>query len=280
MPELPEVETVRRGLAAAMEGRRLERVTVNRGDLRRPLPADFSRRLEGRTVLRVGRRAKYLVIELDDGTVLLIHLGMSGRMVFDPAGTGAEDRPRGAHEHVVFETGNGTRVRFSDPRRFGLMDLTTEAELPGHPLLAHLGPEPLGEELTGPSLAGLLKGRRTPIKAALLDQTVIAGLGNIYVCESLFRAGISPRRSAANVQGARARRLAPAIKDVLTDAIAAGGSTLRDHVTPTGEIGYFQHSFRVYGRAGEICFNPDCTATIRRIVQSGRSSFYCPSCQR
>lgn len=278
MPELPEVETVRRGLDAVMTGRRLGHVTVNRFDLRRRLPADFAARLTGRTVTGVGRRGKYLLIHLDDGGVLLIHLGMSGRMVFDPPG--AAPRQRGSHEHVVFEVGNGTIVRFSDPRRFGLMALADGDALEVHPLLAHLGPEPVGEDFTGAVLAARLKGKRTPIKAAMLDQRVVAGLGNIYVCESLFAAGLSPRRIAATVQGGRATRLADAVRRVLADAIAAGGATLRDHVSPTGEIGYFQHQFKVYGRDGEPCPNADCDAAIRRIVQSGRSTFHCSRCQR
>ncbi len=283
MPELPEVETVRRGLTTVMEGAAFANVIVNRSDLRRPLPERFAERLQGRTVESVGRRAKYIVIELSDGEALLIHLGMSGRMVIDPGSGGYRGGGKnsyGPHEHVVFAMDNGVRVRFSDPRRFGLMDLAPMAALDTHPLLAHLGPEPTGEDFTGARLAGLIEGKRTPIKAALLDQRVVAGLGNIYVCESLFQAGISPRRSARTVQGGRAERLAGAVRGVLAAAIAAGGSTLRDHVAPNGEIGYFQHSFRVYGREGEPCPNDGCDAVIRRIVQSGRSSFYCPDCQR
>jgi len=284
MPELPEVETVRRGLDAVMTGRRLGHVTVNRFDLRRRLPADFAARLAGRTVTAVGRRGKYLLIHFEDGGVLLIHLGMSGRMVIDPAGAPTGDRAapghRGRHEHVVFEVGNGTIVRFSDPRRFGLMALADGDALEVHPLLAHLGPEPVGEDFTGAVLAARLEGKRTPIKAAMLDQTVVAGLGNIYVCESLFAAGLSPRRIAATVQGGRATRLADAVRSVLADAIAAGGATLRDHVAPTGEIGYFQHWFKVYGRTGEPCPNAGCDAAIRRIVQSARSTFHCSRCQR
>lgn len=282
MPELPEVETVRRGLAAVMEGGVIADVIVNRGDLRRPLPADFARRLRDRTVKSLGRRAKYIIAELSGGDALLIHLGMSGSMVIDPDGgrAGRLSNSYGPHEHVVFDMANGARVRFSDPRRFGLMDLTPLDALDAHPLLAHLGPEPTGEDFTGDRLARLLKDKRTPIKSALLDQRLVAGLGNIYVCESLFQAGISPRRSARTVQGMRARRLARAVREVLAEAIAAGGSTLRDHVAPSGEIGYFQHSFRVYGREGETCMHGGCDARIRRIVQSGRSSFYCPACQR
>ncbi len=281
MPELPEVETVRRGLAIVMEGQIIAGVTVNRSDLRRPLPEGFARRLQGVTVKALRRRAKYLIMELSGGDALLIHLGMSGSMVIDPGGGGGGLRNSyGPHEHVVFDMGNGARVRFSDPRRFGLMDLTPLDALDSHPLLADLGPEPTGADFTGARLAGLLRNKRTPIKAALLDQRLVAGLGNIYVSESLFQAGLSPRRSARTVQGGRAERLAASVRSVLAEAIAAGGSTLRDHVAPSGEIGYFQHSFKVYGREGETCVNAGCDARIRRIVQSGRSSFYCPDCQR
>jgi formamidopyrimidine-DNA glycosylase len=287
MPELPEVETVRRGLATVMEGQPIAGVRVMRPDLRIPFPERFAERLAGRTVRRLGRRAKYLLVECDDGTVLVVHLGMSGRMVIERAngavmaGRFAHGSPAAArHEHVLFEMGDGTLVRFSDPRRFGLMTLTTADEVDRHPLLADLGPEPTGNDFNGARLAALLAGRRTPIKAALLDQRVVAGLGNIYVCESLFAAGISPRRIAATVQRARADRLAMAIQAVLADAIEAGGSTLRDHVSPNGEIGYFQHRFKVYDRAGLPCPDCDCRGAIRRIVQSGRSTFYCARRQR
>ncbi|MEX2454791.1 MAG: bifunctional DNA-formamidopyrimidine glycosylase/DNA-(apurinic or apyrimidinic site) lyase [Rhodospirillaceae bacterium] len=288
MPELPEVETVRRGLAEVMEGRRMERVTVRRRDLRIPVPVDFAERLQGRTLTRLGRRAKYLVGEFDDGTVLLVHLGMSGRMAIERPGD-AERLPGAflhdpgrhrSHEHVVFEVGNGTAIRFSDPRRFGLMTLTDRDGLESHPLIRHLGPEPTGDDFTGEILAPRLHGRNTPIKSALLDQRVVAGVGNIYACEALYLAGISPRRKAASVQGGRADRLARAVREVLRDAIAAGGSSLRDHVAPTGELGYFQHSFRVYGRTGEPCPGCDCAARVARIVQSGRSTFYCAARQR
>lgn len=286
MPELPEVETVRRGLAAVMEGRPIVDVLVRRGDLRRPLPEGFATALIGRTVTAIDRRAKYLLFHLDDGTVLIAHLGMSGRMVIEQAvdacSPGAFALAAGAagarHEHVVFSVGNGTQIRFSDPRRFGLMDLASEETLAGHPLLASIGPEPLDEALDGAALAARLAGKHTTIKSALLDQRIIAGLGNIYVCEGLFEARISPRRSAHTVQGGRADRLAQAIKRVLLSAIEAGGSTLRDHVAPSGEIGYFQHDFNVYGRQGEAC--PSCGQAILRIVQSGRSTFFCSRCQR
>jgi len=278
MPELPEVETIRRGLAAVLEGRRIARVTVRRTDLRRPLPAGFAGRVEGRRITGIGRRAKYLLISLDDDTVLLAHLGMSGRMVIE---NGAATRAAHlTHAHVSFEADDGTIVRFSDPRRFGLMDLVPAAALDSHVLLAGLGPEPTGNEFDGALLAARLAGKRTPVKAALLDQRVVAGLGNIYVCESLYRSGISPKRLAKTVQGERAERLAGAIRAVLADAIAAGGSSLRDHVSATGELGYFQHHFEVYDREGQPCPGCDCGKGVRRIVQSGRSSFYCAARQR
>lgn len=293
MPELPEVETVRRGLAEVMEGRRVELVEVRRHDLRIPVPDDFALRLKGRTLEKLGRRAKYLVGEFDDGTVLLAHLGMSGRMIIetpdDSAQASPENRPgnfvhdpgkHARHEHIVFHVGNGTVIRFSDPRRFGLMTLTDRDSFAGHKLIRHLGPEPTGEDFTGPVLAAQLKGKHTPIKAALLDQRVVAGVGNIYACEALYAAGISPRRQASTVQGRRADRLAAAVREVLGEAIAAGGSSLRDHVAPTGELGYFQHSFKVYGRTGEPCPGCDCGQSVQRIVQSGRSTFYCAKRQR
>ena len=293
MPELPEVETVRRGLAEVMEGRRVELVEVRRHDLRIPVPDDFALRLKGRTLEKLGRRAKYLVGEFDDGTVLLAHLGMSGRMIIetpdDSAQASPENRPgnfvhdpgkHARHEHIVFHVGNGTVIRFSDPRRFGLMTLTDRDSFAGHKLIRHLGPEPTGEDFTGPVLAAQLKGKHTPIKAALLDQRVVAGVGNIYACEALYAAGISPRRQASTVQGRRAGRLAAAVREVLGEAIAAGGSSLRDHVAPTGELGYFQHSFKVYGRTGEPCPGCDCGQSVQRIVQSGRSTFYCAKRQR
>ena len=286
MPELPEVETVRRGLARVMEGRRIEHVEVRRHDLRFPVPYDFADRLTGRTLTSLGRRAKYLVGAFDDDTVLLAHLGMSGRMVIETEedqtvsgrflyGVGRHD----AHEHIVFVVGNGTIVRFSDPRRFGMMLLTTIQDFSSHRLIRHLGPEPLGEEFTGPVLATRLKGKRTPIKSALLDQRVVAGVGNIYACEALFEAGISPRRRAYTVQGMRAARLTGALRAVLAGAIKAGGSSLRDHVAPTGELGYFQHSFSVYGREGEPCPGYDCGESVKRITQAGRSTFLCTRCQ-
>ncbi len=275
MPELPEVETIRRGLAARMEGRRLVRVEARRPDLRIPLPADLAHRLEGRRVETVGRRAKYLLLRMEDGTTLIAHLGMSGRMVILPPGDRA---PLDAHDHVILETEDGDEVRFNDVRRFGLMTLAAAGELDAHPLLASLGPEPLGNDFNGPALAAALAGKRTPIKAALLDQHVVAGVGNIYACEALHRAGISPRRLARTVQGGRAERLAGAVRAVLGAAIDAGGSSLRDYVQASGELGYFQHAWAVYGREGEPC--PGCGKPVRRLAQSGRSTFYCTVCQR
>lgn len=278
MPELPEVETVRRGLALALEGRTLTRVVQRRADLRFPLPENFARRLEGRRVASVGRRAKYLATMLDDGMVWLCHLGMSGRMLI---GRGDPPPPE-AHDHILIDTDDGTWLRFNDARRFGMMDLCSSNALGEHWLMKTLGPEPLGPEFTGASLAAALKGKRTPIKSALLDQRVVAGLGNIYVSEALFRARISPRRLARTVQGARADALAASIKDVLESAIAAGGSSLRDYVQTSGELGYFQHRWKVYEREGKSC--PRCGRTeggiVRRIVQTGRSTYYCPRCQR
>ncbi len=280
MPELPEVETIRRGLVPVLEGRRLVRVEARRADLRTPLPVDLAPRLTGRRVARVGRRAKFLLLRMDGGDVLLMHLGMSGRMkVFD-----APFPPPGRHEHVIFETDAGVQVRFQDPRRFGMMALTTADRLADHPSLAGLGPDPLDPDFDGSALAARLGGRRGPIKTALMNQSVVAGLGNIYVCEALFRAGVSPRRRAATVKGRRAELLAGAIRQVLNAAIAAGGSTLNDHRQPSGELGYFQHHFAVYGRAGQPCPGCDCrareTGGVRRLVQSGRSTFYCPTRQR
>ena len=277
MPELPEVETVCRGLAEMLVGRRIVRVEARRPDLRAPLPAGFARRVQGKRVRRISRRAKYILVHLEDDTVLLAHLGMSGRLVVANGG------PPGPHDHVIFETDDGTEIRFSDQRRFGLMTLTSERAWPRHPLIRELGPEPLDAAFDGGALAAALAGKATSIKAALLDQAVVAGLGNIYVCESLYWAGLSPRRLAGSCMGARAERLARAIRKVLTEAIAAGGSSLRDHVRPSGELGYFQHSWAVYGREGEAC--PRCAAAgfscrIRRKVQAGRSTYFCPRWQR
>jgi formamidopyrimidine-DNA glycosylase len=278
MPELPEVETVRRGLALYMDGNRIARLQLNRPDLRIPMPAGLVGLVEGRRVMRVARRAKYILVHLDDGGVVLAHLGMAGRMVVSPPG--AAPAPPQRHDHVVFTMDTGAVVRFNDARRFGLLDYTTEAALAAHPLLAGIGPEPLGNEFNGPGLSAALAGKMTPIKAALLDQRIVAGLGNIYVAEALYWAGLSPRRLAATVSGSRAERLVVAIREVLTRAIAAGGSSLKDYVQASGELGYFQHQWAVYGHEGAPCPGCDCGGGIKRIVQAGRSTFYCAKRQR
>ncbi|CAH2600504.1 DNA-formamidopyrimidine glycosylase [Rhodovastum atsumiense] len=279
MPELPEVETVMRGLAARLEGRTIRLARIHRPDLRWPFPAGLAARLTGAHVLGFRRRGKYILMRLAGGESVLIHLGMSGRMVITPCG--ANTVP--AHEHLTLETEEGWRIGFVDPRRFGCVDLLATAAEDAHRLLAGLGPEPLEAAFTPAVLEAALAGRITPIKAALLDQRTVAGLGNIYVCEALFRAGLSPRRLAHTVAGAAVRRLVPAIQATLTEAIAAGGSSLRDYVQPSGELGYFQHAWKVYGREGEACEQcpgpPGCTG-IARIVQSGRSTFYCRRMQR
>ncbi len=283
MPELPEVETVRRGLAPVMEGAVIARAEVNRPDLRWPFPARMAERLTGRRVERLRRRSKYILADLDRDETLLIHLGMSGRMTVsgDPLGRFVHDHPaRQKHDHVVLHMDNGARVTFNDPRRFGAMDLFPTEAADSHRLLSGLGPEPLGNAFDEPYLVGALKGRQTAIKAALLDQRIVAGLGNIYVCEALFRAGIDPRRKAGRIAAKRIAALVPIIRQVLDEAIAAGGSSLRDFRQADGELGYFQHSFDVYGREGEPCRTPGCTAMIRCVAQGGRSSFYCPKCQR
>ncbi len=277
MPELPEVETVCRGLAAVMEGRRITGLTVRRPDLRIPFPQGFATKVKGRAVNRIRRRAKYILMDLDDGNVLIIHLGMSGRMVITK-----NPGPPETHDHVVFTIEGGTEVRYNDPRRFGLMALAPEKDLDHHRLFHHLGIDPLSDGFTPAMFSKALKGRATAIKSALLDQRIVVGVGNIYACESLHRAGISPQRKAGTVAGKRAESLVQAIKQVLAEAIAAGGSSLRDHVQPSGELGYFQHAWKVYGREGEPC---DCArdkakgASIKRIVQGGRSTFYCTRCQ-
>jgi len=336
MPELPEVETVRLGLAPAMEGYVLTQVETRRGDLRVPFPKDFAARLRGRKVTLLRRRAKYILADLDSGETLVIHLGMSGRMsvyslvapahadaptksyprklgnyVYDTPPDGAGD---GKHDHVVFETDAPARIIFNDHRRFGLMTLVHTGRLEEDKLFKDIGIEPLSEGFDADYLAAALEGKKTPIKAALLDQRVIAGLGNIYVCEALFRAGISPKRLAGSVKRERIGLVVAAIKKVLKDAIAAGGSTLRDHAQATGDPGNFQHHFLVYGREGLKCKNTasrsaavghkstassseaighkttassseaighkrSCPGTVKRIVQSGRSTFYCPKCQ-
>ncbi|KPP89296.1 MAG: DNA-formamidopyrimidine glycosylase [Rhodobacteraceae bacterium HLUCCA08] len=283
MPELPEVETVRRGLQPAMEGQVIARARVNRAGLRWPFPDRMAERLTGRRVLALRRRSKYILADLDGAETLILHLGMSGRILVsgDPLGRFHHHHPAPQkHDHVVLDIANGARVTFNDARRFGAMDLWPTDRLDTHPLLVNLGPEPLGNSFDDATLAARLTGRRTPIKAALLDQRNVAGLGNIYVCEALHRAGINPRRLAGSLSRGRIARLVPVIRDVLSEAIVAGGSSLRDHLQTDGELGYFQHSFRVYDREGAPCRTDACTGTIRRIVQSGRSTFYCPRCQR
>ncbi|PTQ75009.1 bifunctional DNA-formamidopyrimidine glycosylase/DNA-(apurinic or apyrimidinic site) lyase [Celeribacter persicus] len=283
MPELPEVETVRRGLEPSMTGVRIARADVNRPDLRWPFPERMAERLTGTTVERLRRRSKYILADLDTKETLLIHLGMSGRMTVsgDPLGQFVYDHPaQEKHDHVVFHMANGARVTFNDPRRFGAMDLMATGTEEAHPLLAKLGPEPLGNTFSEDHLISALKGKNTPIKSALLDQHVVAGLGNIYVCEVLFRAGIHPARKASKISAARIGSLVPIIREVLLEAIEAGGSSLKDFRQADGELGYFQHNFRVYGREGQPCVTPDCASRIKRITQSGRSSFFCPTCQR
>ncbi|SEC62463.1 bifunctional DNA-formamidopyrimidine glycosylase/DNA-(apurinic or apyrimidinic site) lyase [Rhodobacter sp. 24-YEA-8] len=283
MPELPEVETVRRGLEPVMEGQQILTAQVNRPDLRWPFPPRMAERLTGARINALRRRSKYILADLSSGETLLIHLGMSGRMLISGAQVGGfhHDHPQPAkHDHVVFDMEGGTRVTFNDPRRFGAMDLLDTASAEAHPLLAVIGPEPLGNAFDGDYLAGRLAGRKTPVKSALLDQRIVAGLGNIYVCEVLFRAGIAPDRLAGDLTGKQAQGLVPLIREVLSEAIEAGGSSLKDYRQADGELGYFQHSFRVYGREGGACTTPGCKGSIARIVQAGRSSFYCPDCQR
>jgi formamidopyrimidine-DNA glycosylase len=301
MPELPEVETVRRGLQPAMEGAKIVKAEARRKDLRFPFQKDFVARLEGQTVIGLGRRAKYLMADLASGDVLLMHLGMSGSFRVVAANSksapGKFHHPRGedrAHDHVVFHMSSGAIVVFNDPRRFGYMKIFARDRIEDEPLLRGLGPEPLGNEFDAAMLARACANKKTSLKAALLDQRVVAGLGNIYVCEALFRAHLSPRRLAATLAtkaGQRkgvtggaptdhAKRLVSAIHAVLNQAIKAGGSSLRDHRQTSGELGYFQHSFQVYDREGKKCESPGCGGIVRRFTQNGRSTFWCPKCQR
>jgi formamidopyrimidine-DNA glycosylase len=293
MPELPEVETVRRGLEPAMQGARFLKVEARRKNLRFPLPRNFVERLEGSSVTGLGRRAKYLLADLSSGDVLLMHLGMSGSFRLakaDQARTpGDFHRERSKdekHDHVVFHMSSGWAVIFNDPRRFGFMKIVPRADLERDPLLRALGPEPLGNQFDAKMLAAACRGKKTSLKAALSDQKVIAGLGNIYVCEALHRAHLSPKRLASAIAdkngkpNAHAEALVSAIRDILQDAITAGGSSLRDHRQTNGELGYFQHRFRVYDSVGKRCPTSGCHGKIRRIVQAGRSTFYCPACQR
>lgn len=282
MPELPEVETVRLGLLPALEGHSFVKVEQRRPDLRFPLPESFARRLTGRRVEALSRRAKYLLADLDDGMVLAMHLGMSGSFRVEAATPGGFHHPRSsltAHDHLVFHMSGGAAVTYNDPRRFGFMDLTPRAGLAEHKLFAKMGIEPLGNALDGATLVSLFAGKKTPLKAALLDQSLIAGLGNIYVSEALHRAALSPLRLAGTLKPKQGEKLAQAVRDVLAEAVAAGGSSLRDHRRTDGELGYFQHRFRVYGRAGEPCPRPKCAGAVERIVQSGRATFWCRACQ-
>jgi formamidopyrimidine-DNA glycosylase len=286
VPELPEVETVRRGLEAAMVGARLAAVEQRRPDLRFPFPERFAERLTGQRVEALRRRAKYLIADLDGADVLVMHLGMSGSFRIEQAcgpipGAGAKNF---LHDHVMFDLSTGARIVYNDPRRFGFMQLIPRREFAAHPLFNKIGIEPLGDEFDGAALASLFAGKTISLKAALLDQALIAGLGNIYVCEASHRAGLSPRRAAASLArndgrpSVRATRLARVIREVLNEAMAAGGSSLRDHRQTDGALGYFQHSFRVYGRAGQPCVQ--CGGLVRRITQAGRATFYCGGCQR
>jgi len=294
MPELPEVETVRRGLQPAMEGSKILKAEARRKDLRFPFQKDFIARLEGQVVTGLGRRAKYLMADLASGDVLLMHLGMSGsfRVLDDKSGAtpGQFHHPRSddrAHDHVVFHMSSGAAVVFNDPRRFGYMKIIARNALEDEPLLSGLGPEPLGNEFDAAMLAQACANKKTSLKAALLDQRVVAGLGNIYVCEVLFRAHLSPRRLAATLAAKKtaeptdhARRVVSAIHTVLNQAIKAGGSSISDHRLTSGELGYFQHSFKVYDREGEPCQTAGCSGVVRRFVQNGRSTFWCPKCQK
>ncbi|MEM9343185.1 MAG: bifunctional DNA-formamidopyrimidine glycosylase/DNA-(apurinic or apyrimidinic site) lyase [Pseudomonadota bacterium] len=283
MPELPEVETVRRGLLPVLEGQRIATAQVNRPDLRWPFPERMAERLTGQVVRALRRRSKYLLADLASGETLIVHLGMSGRMLVSGDTLGAFHHEHPApekHDHVVLDTEAGARVTFNDARRFGAMDLWPTDALESHWLIERLGPEPLGNGFNEEYLVEAFRGRNTPVKAALLDQRIVAGLGNIYVCEALHRAGISPRRKARRISAPRVRALVPVIRDVLAEAIEAGGSSLRDHRQSNGELGYFQHSFRAYDREGESCRKDGCGGEIGRIVQSGRSTFYCSTCQR
>lgn len=285
MPELPEVETVRRGLAPALVGKRIAKARTRRPDLRFPFPEKFAARLKGRTVATLDRRAKYILAHLDNGYVWITHLGMTGRWSIigakqQPGDFYYAEPPDPAHTHVVVETDEGARLEFNDPRRFGYMDLIKESELDAHPYFKGLGPEPLSNDFHEGHLKKAFAGKKTSVKAALLDQRVVAGLGNIYVVEALHRAGIAPAKPAGRISAKRLDKLFHSIRLVLEEAIEAGGSTLSDYAGVDGAQGGFQHRFRVYDREGEPCPTPDCGGTIARVVQAGRSTFWCPRCQR
>ncbi|WP_158813530.1 bifunctional DNA-formamidopyrimidine glycosylase/DNA-(apurinic or apyrimidinic site) lyase [Methylocapsa sp. S129] len=292
MPEMPEVETVRLGLAPVLVNEKIDAIEQRRANLRFPFPERFVERLVGRRVESLSRRAKYILGALDSGETLIMHLGMSGSFRIEredeetPGAFHFERSKIAAHDHVVFHLASGARITYNDPRRFGFMQLARTDKLAAHPLFSRLGVEPLGSDFDSSVLARLFVGRKSPLKSALLDQSLVAGLGNIYVCEALHRAGLSPLHEAAAIAGpggrptAKAKRLAAAIRAVLEEAVAAGGSTLRDHRQTDGALGYFQHSFLVYGKEGAACRRAPCAGTIVRVVQSGRSTFYCPACQR
>jgi len=289
MPELPEVETVMRGLEPVMVGQKIRYADIRRPDLRWPFPENMSQRLSGAKILRLHRRSKYILCDLDGGETLLIHLGMSGRMTISHVGNESDDllgnfqyKPStpAKHDHVILDMMDGTRISFNDTRRFGAMDLIETNNLFNHKLIKLLGPEPLGNEFNSPYLHSKLTGKTAPIKSALLDQRIVSGLGNIYVCESLWRAGINPKRLSGRVSRKKIDVLVPIIRNVLTEAISAGGSSLKDHRQTNGDLGYFQYSFAVYGREGEKCSSANCSELVKRIVQSGRSSFYCAKCQK
>ncbi len=293
MPELPEVETVRRALEPALMGARINRVELRRKNLRFPFPEKFQSRLKGRRIALLSRRAKYLLITMENAEVLIIHLGMSGRLTLSctpdarsKQNNTTTDPGDPKHDHVVFHLSNQMKLTYNDPRRFGFMDLVPTQQLENHKMFRALGPEPLGNSFSSNHLVQRAQGRKTDLKAFLLDQRTVAGLGNIYVCEALHRAGLSPRRSAGTLATKRktpskwSAALVPSIRDVLNDAIAAGGSSLKDFQKPDGALGYFQHNFDVYGREGKPCHRQSCTGTVRRITQAGRSTFYCPRCQR
>ena len=276
MPELPEVETVKRGLSPFLAGRKIVRVEKTRPDLRWPIPGSLEHVLTGARVLRLERRGKYILWHTQDEMVMILHLGMSGRVLI------TKDLPKvkDAHDHLTFKTEDGFFIRYNDPRRFGFVDIVPLKNLAEYPSLAALGPEPLSNAFNASALRQKINKKKSPIKSVLLDQTIIAGLGNIYVCEALHRSGISPRRKAKNISESKTDSLVIAIRVVLQDAINAGGSTLKDHLQTSGEMGYFQHQFRVYSREGEECMKKSCSGTIKRIIQSGRSTFFCGKCQR
>ena len=276
MPELPEVETVCRGLAPYLEGRLITDVQVHRRDLRQPVNDDFEKRVKDQRIIRIDRRAKYIVMCLEGGGAILAHLGMSGTFRI----IAQDDIDEGKkHDHIAFQVDDGVQVIYNDPRRFGIVMYVEQDALDNHPLLSHIGPEPFSNAFNGPYLKEKLKGRKTAIKVAILDQKLVAGVGNIYASEALFRAGISPKRASERVSGPALERLAREIKVVLSDAIAAGGSTLKDFHAPAGDLGYFPHAFKVYDRENEACATKGCDGIVKRIAQTGRSSFYCPKCQ-